>query len=163
MLVNPGGICQMSIGSTVHSLRVFLRIEGGLDQDAAERDFTAWLSGRVLQDVYDDLKKKIASGALATHEREIPYSWYRCALFVAWLLDTGKAVDVMAEKQTSGEKATVLVAGCERMDDGDWVGQVRAHGRHGEIVSRADTDPDSPDLARWRKIQRESAQRKALN
>jgi hypothetical protein len=150
----------MSIGSTVHSLRVFLRVRDGLRQDTAEREFTQWLSGRVLQEVYDDLKGKIRTNVLETHAREIPYNWYRCAVFVAWLLDSGKAVSVMGD---SDEAETMLVATCDKPDDGDWIGQVRPFGKHHEIHSYSDTDPDSPDLARWRKIQAESTAKKAMH
>ncbi|WP_259183466.1 hypothetical protein [Rhizobium sp. BK176] len=158
--MKANSVCVMSIGSTVHSLRVFLRVKDGLWQDDAEREFTRWLSGRVLQDVYNDLKTKIRTKVLQTHASEIPYNWYRCAVFVAWMLDTGRAVSVM---DASDEAETMLIATCEKPDDGDWVGQVRPLGRHSEIHSYSDTDPDSPDLARWRKIQLESAAFKAMH
>lgn len=150
MLVNPGSICQLSVGSTHHSLRVFLKIEDGLEEAVAEREFTEWMLGRERQDVYDDLKVKIASGSLETHEGEIPYNWYRCALFVGWLLGTGKGVSAMTEAKNT---ETILVAAYNEDDDGDWVGQVRPFARHGDIRSVVDADPSSPELARWREIQ----------
>jgi hypothetical protein len=160
MLLTPGSICQITIGSTSHTLRVFLRVKDGIDEAPAEREFTAWLSGRVLQDVYDDLRSKINSGQLETFQNEVPFNWYRDCLFAAWLLDTGRAVSVMAERALTD---TSLVAACNKYDDGDWVGQVRPLERCSEISSVSDTDPSSPDLARWRKIQEQSQARKGLH
>lgn len=49
MLVEENSVCVMSIGPTVHSLGVFLLVKDGFQKDHAEREFTKWLSGRVLQ------------------------------------------------------------------------------------------------------------------
>jgi len=157
MLVEPNSVCQITIGSTVHTLRVFLRIKSALTQPQVEKEFTEWLRGRDLQDIYDGLKKKIRSGVLSTHDNEVPYNWYRDAVFVYWLLETNQGVDAMSEL---AQAATILIATCNKTDDGQLAGQVRRFGEHSQIMSYADPDPESPDLARWRKFQAEAAERR---
>lgn len=140
ILVEANSVCRVTIGSTVHTLRVFLRVKEEITRTAAAAELASWLQGKELDDIYRSLKTKIERGNLSTFQSEMPWNWYRDGVFVAWLLETGRAVDAMADRESSDEH---LMASCTKGDDGVWVAAVWRFGERPVISAYADGDPDS--------------------